>query len=80
MGQLVAVGEKRLSLEKFRYRWRKGLRSEVKEAAPPHGLCLIRVGYEEKSFQKRKVLTLFQVFLFQYLILQNIKEPKKLIN
>ena len=46
MGQLVAVGEKRLSLEKFRYRWRKGLRSEVKEAAPAHGLCLIRVGYD----------------------------------
>ena len=54
MAQLVAVGEKRLSLEKFRYRWTKGLRSEVKEAAPPHGLCLIRVGYEEKSFQKKK--------------------------
>ncbi len=38
MGQLVAVGEKRLSLEEFRNRWRRGLRSEVKEAAPPHGL------------------------------------------
>ena len=37
MGQLVAVGEKRLSVENFIHRWRKGLRSEVKEAAPPHG-------------------------------------------
>ena len=62
MGQLVAVGEKRLSLEKFRYRWRKGLRSEVKEAAPPHGLCLIRVGYEEKIFSKEKSFDTFPRF------------------
>ena len=62
MGQLVAVGEKRLSLEKFRYRWRKGLRSEVKEAAPPHGLCLIRVGYEDKIFSKEKSFDTFPSF------------------
>ncbi len=62
MGQLVAVGEKRLSLEKFRYRWRNGLRSEVKEAAPPHGLCLIRVGYEEKIFSKEKSYDTFPSF------------------
>ena len=62
MGQLVAVGEKRLSLEKFRYRWRNGLRSEVKEAAPPHGLCLIRVGYEEKIFSKEKSFDTFPRF------------------
>ena len=62
MGQLVAVGEKRLSLEKFKYRWRKGLRSEVKEAAPPHGLCLIRVGYEDKIFSKGKSFDTFPRF------------------
>ena len=62
MGQLVAVGEKRLSLEQFRYRWRKGLRSEVKEAAPPHGLCLIRVGYEEQIFSKEKSFDTFPSF------------------
>jgi len=62
IGQLVAVGEKRLSLEKFRYTWRKGLRSEVKEAAPPHGLCLIRVGYEEKIFSKDKSFDTFPSF------------------
>lgn len=62
MGQLVAVGEKRLSLEKFRYRWRRGLRSEVKEAAPPHGLCLIRVGYNEKIFSKEKSFDTFPSF------------------
>ncbi len=62
MGQLVAVGEKRLPLEKFKYIWRKGLRSEVKEAAPPHGLCLIRVGYEDKIFSKEKSFDTFPSF------------------
>ena len=62
MGQLVAVGEKRISLEEFKFRWRKGLRSEVKEAAPPHGLCLIRVGYEEKIFSKEKSFDTFPRF------------------
>ena len=31
---------------------RNCLRSEVKDAAPPHGLCLIRVGYEKKIFSE----------------------------
>ena len=62
MGQLVAVGEKRLSLEKFRYIWRKGLRSEVKESAPPHGLCVVRVGYKENFFSKEKSFDTFPSF------------------
>ncbi len=62
MGQLVSVGEKQLSLENFLHRWRNGLRSEVKEAAPPHGLCLIRVGYEEKLFSKEKSFDTFPSF------------------
>ena len=62
MGQLVAVGEKRLSLEEFKFIWRNALRSEVKEAAPPHGLCLIRVGYEKKIFSKEKSFDTFPSF------------------
>ena len=62
MGQVVAVGEKRLTLEEFKFRWRKGLRSEVKEAAPPHGLCLIRVGYQDKIFSKEKSFDTFPSF------------------
>ena len=50
MGQLVAVAERRLSLESFARRWRSGAREEVKEAAPPQGLCLLRVGYPEPVF------------------------------
>ena len=52
MGQLVAVGEGRLSLEAFERRWRSCARDEVKEAAPPQGLCLLRVGYPEEVFPK----------------------------
>ena len=50
MGQLVAVGEGRLSLSAFERRWRERARDEVKEAAPPQGLCLLRVGYPEPVF------------------------------
>jgi tRNA pseudouridine38-40 synthase len=50
MGQLVALGEGRLCLETFERRWRTGARQEVKEAAPPQGLCLLRVGYPEAVF------------------------------
>ena len=62
MGQLVAVGEKRITVEEFKLRWRNGLRSEVKEAAPPHGLCLIRVGYKEKIFSREKSFDTFPSF------------------
>ena len=52
MGQLVAVGEGRLSPEALIGRWRDRARAEVKEAAPPQGLCLLRVGYLESPFPK----------------------------
>jgi tRNA pseudouridine38-40 synthase len=50
MGQLVAVAEGRLALETFEQRWRQRQRIEVKEAAPAHGLCLLRVGYPQPVF------------------------------
>ncbi len=50
MGQLVAVGEGRLATESFRRRWQERARGDVKEAAPPHGLCLLRVGYPQPVF------------------------------
>ncbi len=52
MGQLVAVGEGRLRVDAFVERWRRCARHEVKEAAPPQGLCLLRVGYREPVFAK----------------------------
>ncbi|SBO43576.1 tRNA pseudouridine synthase A [Cyanobium sp. NIES-981] len=50
IGQLVAVGEGRLSPEAYTLRWRLRDREAVKEAAPPQGLCLLRVGYAEPVF------------------------------
>jgi tRNA pseudouridine38-40 synthase len=50
IGQLVAVGEGRLVPEEFEARWRQRQRAAVKEAAPPQGLCLLRVGYPEPVF------------------------------
>ncbi len=50
VGQLVALGEHRLSLKAFERRWKECRRSEVREAAPSHGLCLLRVGYQENLF------------------------------
>ena len=52
MGQVVAVGEHRLSLASFERRWRERRRSEVKDSAPAQGLCLLRAGYEEQIFSK----------------------------
>ncbi len=52
MGQLVAVGEGRIGIDDFLRRHRERARSEVKEAAPPHGLCLLRVGYGEEVFPR----------------------------
>lgn len=50
VGQLVAVGEGRLPVGVFEQRWRLGKREEVREAAPPQGLCFMGVGYEPVLF------------------------------
>lgn len=50
MGQLVGVGEGRFKPEVFVERWHRRARHEVREAAPPHGLCLLRVGYPQPIF------------------------------
>ncbi len=63
VGQLVAVGEHRLSLEEFESRWKERRREDVKEAAPAHGLCLLRVGYEEQLFSKVGLTESFPRFL-----------------
>ncbi|MEY4298745.1 MAG: tRNA pseudouridine(38-40) synthase TruA [Cyanobacteriota bacterium] len=52
MGQLVALAEGRLDLATFERRWRQAAREEVKEAAPPQGLCLLRVGYPHEVFPR----------------------------
>tara|TARA_B100000700_G_scaffold329793_1_gene452888 strand:- start:164 stop:1036 length:873 start_codon:yes stop_codon:yes gene_type:complete len=51
VGQLVLLGEHKITLERFERSLRNRLRSEVKEGAPAHGLCFIRAGYKENFFQ-----------------------------
>lgn len=50
VAQLVAVGEHRINIESFERCWRERRRSEVKQAAPSKGLCLLHAGYREPIF------------------------------
>jgi len=66
IGQLVAVGEGRLEVEAFVERWRRCARHEVKEAAPPQGLCLLRVGYPEPVFPEAACYDCQPRFLLEF--------------
>ncbi len=61
IGQLVTVGEHRLSIDDFEKRWKERRRSEVKEAAPARGLCFVRAGYKQKVFRENIVFDSFPV-------------------
>ena len=50
VGMLVQVGTKERSLDNFTEIWVNQRREEVKYASPPHGLCLLRVGYPDFPF------------------------------
>jgi tRNA pseudouridine38-40 synthase len=50
VGTLVEVGRSRLSVAEFTKIWQEQQRSAIKYAAPPHGLCLLRIGYPENPF------------------------------
>ncbi len=50
VGLLVQVGSGQRSLESFTELWKSENREEVKYAAPPQGLCLLRVGYDPNPF------------------------------
>lgn len=50
VGLLVDVGRGTLSPEGFTKLWQEQRREHVKYAAPPQGLCLLRVGYADFPF------------------------------
>lgn len=50
VGTLVQVGRGQRSLNNFKEIWTSEAREKVKHAAPPHGLCLLRVGYGKSPF------------------------------
>jgi tRNA pseudouridine38-40 synthase len=50
VGLLVEVGRGHCSLEEFSEIWRMGRRDLVRYAAPPQGLCLVKVQYSDNPF------------------------------
>ncbi|MEA5616832.1 tRNA pseudouridine(38-40) synthase TruA [Cronbergia sp. UHCC 0137] len=50
LGMLVQVGSQQMSLANFKEIWQEQQREKVKYAAPPQGLCLLRVGYDDFPF------------------------------
>jgi len=65
VGQLVLVGEKKISPEIFTDRWVNKKKNEVKESAPAKGLCLVNAVYEENVFKKINKKDFFPVFLIK---------------
>ncbi len=65
IGQLVLVGEKKISPEIFTDRWVNKKKHDVKESAPAKGLCFVNAVYEENVFKKINNNDLFPVFLIK---------------
>ena len=65
VGQLVLVGEKKISQEVFTDRWVNKKKNHVKESAPARGLCFVNAVYEENVFKKVNKNDLFPVFLIK---------------
>jgi len=65
VGQLVLVGEKKISPEMFTYRWVNKKKNDVKESAPAKGLCFVNAVYEKNVFSKVNNNDFFPVFLIK---------------
>ena len=63
IGQLVLVGEKKISPEIFTDRWVYKKKNDVKESAPAKGLCFVNAVYEKNVFKKINNNDFFPVFL-----------------
>ena len=65
VGQLVLVGEKKISPEIFTDIWVNKKKNDVKESAPAKGLCFVNAVYEENVFKKVNYNDFFPVFLIK---------------
>ena len=63
VGQLVLVGEKKISPDKFYKRWLNKKKEEVHESAPAKGLCFVNAIYKDNVFKKLNRHDLFPKFL-----------------
>ena len=65
VGQLVLVGEKKISPEIFTDRWLNKKKNDVKESAPAKGLCFVNAVYEGNVFKKINKKDFFPIFLIK---------------
>jgi tRNA pseudouridine38-40 synthase len=65
VGQLVLVGEKKISPEIFTDRWVNRRKNDVKESAPAKGLCFVNAVYEKNVFKKINNNDFFPIFLIK---------------
>ncbi len=63
VGQLVLVGENKISPEVFYQRWMNKRKEEVHESAPAKGLCFINAVYKDNFFKRLNRDDLFPKFL-----------------
>ena len=65
VGQLVLVGEKKITPEIFKDRWIFKNKYEVRESAPANGLCFVNSVYAETIFKKINKNDLFPKFVIK---------------
>ncbi len=65
VGQLVLVGEKKISPEIFTDRWVNKKKNDVRESSPAKGLCFVNAVYEENVFKNINNNDFFPVFLIK---------------
>jgi len=65
VGQLVLVGERKISPEIFTNRWLYKKKNDVKESAPAKGLCFVNAVYKENVFKKINKNDLFPEFVIK---------------
>ena len=65
VGQLVLVGEKKISPDSLTDIWVNKKKNQVKESAPSKGLCLVNAVYEKNVFKKTNNNDFFPEFLIK---------------
>ena len=65
VGQLVLVGENKITPEIFKDRWISKNKNDVRESAPAHGLCFVNSVYEENIFKRINKNDFFPRFLIK---------------
>ena len=65
VGQLVLVGENKITPETFTDRWINKKKNDVKESAPAKGLCFVNAVYKENVFEEISNNDFFPVFLIK---------------